>query len=207
MNLKECFSSLTMQTVMLLQIQDLTEYYQEKRRWMVENMEYSSIPIFSGRKICENEKKSFELVEMKSPEEMVQFWTCQSDAFSGVPQISDNLKEIIRNDTSTVAPDSSVKSFTVGIKQKLSNGQVEIVACGKLVMGKHVASINHLATRDGHRNQGFATILMVSMIDMAKQLGYTKMVLEATEMGIGIYEKFGFKPVYDFYIFELDHKH
>ena len=149
-------------------------------------------------------KKYFEMVEIKTPEEFSQFWTCQSDAFCGEPHISKELINLVEKSCEEHFYDND-EAVYVGIKALAPSGKLEVVACGQLVIGKKYCSINHMATREGFRNRGFATFIMVALIDIAiNRRKFNRVVLEATSMGCSIYEKFGFLPLFDYNVFEID---
>jgi GNAT superfamily N-acetyltransferase len=63
------------------------------------------------------------------------------------------------------------------------------------VLDGRVAYIMNIYTFPKYRNQGIATELFKRIVDEAKQLGYKKITLNATDMGRPLYEKYGFKEV------------
>ena len=60
-----------------------------------------------------------------------------------------------------------------------------------------VAYIMNMYTFPDYRNRGIGTELFKKLIDEAKQLGYKKITLNATDIGRPLYEKYGFKSVYN----------
>jgi GNAT superfamily N-acetyltransferase len=61
----------------------------------------------------------------------------------------------------------------------------------------------NMFTSPNYRNRGIGTALFKKIVDEAKQLGYKKITLYATEMGRPLYEKYGFKDVHnamDFFV-------
>jgi len=61
----------------------------------------------------------------------------------------------------------------------------------------------NMLTFPGYRNQGIGAELLKRIVEEAKQLGYKKITLNASEMGRPLYEKYGFKDVdnaMDFFI-------
>ncbi|KAF0980779.1 hypothetical protein FDP41_013262 [Naegleria fowleri] len=214
---REAYVGVTMQKAMLVEKQQLSFYFYEKKRFMREylNCDFEQTKLYGSNFYHLNTlnpnamttDEIFELVEISSAEEYSQFWTCQSDAFCGVPQISQPLTNIIEQSyTQEISKHND--AVIVGVKAYCpSTNRFEIVSCGELVMGKECASINHVATREGHRNKGYATFIMIALLDIAMHRhGYNKVVLEATGMGIQIYGRLGFVPFFEYYIFELDHK-
>ena len=65
-----------------------------------------------------------------------------------------------------------------------------------ILTGK-VAYIMNMYTLPSYRNRGIGSELFKKIIDEAKQLGYKKITLNATNMGRPLYEKYGFKDVSD----------
>lgn len=55
------------------------------------------------------------------------------------------------------------------------------------------------ATLEAYRGRGIGSALMSYSLNLAKELGFQFAVLQATEDGIGIYKKMGFKEVTTFY--------
>jgi GNAT superfamily N-acetyltransferase len=49
-------------------------------------------------------------------------------------------------------------------------------------------------TETGYRRTGVATIIIQSAVDWCKQHGYKRITLHASESGIAVYKRFGFKP-------------
>ena len=62
-------------------------------------------------------------------------------------------------------------------------------------LAEKVAYIMSMYTFPMYRNQGIGTELFKRIVDEAKQLGYKKITLNATDMGNPLYEKYGFKDV------------
>jgi len=63
------------------------------------------------------------------------------------------------------------------------------------VLDGKVAYIMNMYTFPTYRNQGIGAALFKRIVDEAKQLGYKKITLHATDMGRPLYEKYGFKSV------------
>ena len=71
-----------------------------------------------------------------------------------------------------------------------------------IIDGK-VAYIMNMFTFPSYRNQGIGAELLKRIVEEAKQLGYKKITLNASEMGRPLYKKYGFKDVdnaMDFFI-------
>jgi GNAT superfamily N-acetyltransferase len=61
------------------------------------------------------------------------------------------------------------------------------------ILDGKVAYIMNMYTFPVYRNLGIGTELLKKLIDEAKQLGYKKITLNATEKGRPLYEKYGFR--------------
>lgn len=72
----------------------------------------------------------------------------------------------------------------------------------KNITGK-VAYIMNMYTQPNYRNKGIATYLFQKMVDEAKNLGYQKLCLHATEKGKPLYLKYGFKNTDDEMVLNL----
>jgi len=60
-----------------------------------------------------------------------------------------------------------------------------------------VAYIMNMVTFPNYRNRGIGTELLKRIVEEAKQLGYKKITLNASEMGKPLYEKYGFRDVHN----------
>lgn len=56
-----------------------------------------------------------------------------------------------------------------------------------------VAYVMNMYTKPEYRNKGIAKALFEKVVKEARELGYKKICLHATEMGRPVYEKFGFR--------------
>jgi len=65
------------------------------------------------------------------------------------------------------------------------------------VLNGKVAYIMNMYTFPNYRNRGIGTELFKKIVDEAKQLGYKKITLNASDVGRPLYEKYGFKDVHN----------
>lgn len=56
-----------------------------------------------------------------------------------------------------------------------------------------------LATLEAHRGKGIASAMLLFSLNLAKQSGYRQVILQASEDGLRIYEKLGFRRVENYY--------
>lgn len=62
------------------------------------------------------------------------------------------------------------------------------------------ASIGRMAVLVQYRGQGLGAMLLQTLMDKAKQLGYTELSLSAQQHAIGFYERFGFVAYGEYYL-------
>jgi len=72
----------------------------------------------------------------------------------------------------------------------------------KCLNGK-VAYVMNMFTLSDYRNQGIGTELLKLIVDEAKNRGYTRITLHATDMGKTLYEKYGFIDSNGYMIFNV----
>ena len=65
------------------------------------------------------------------------------------------------------------------------------------ILDGKVAYIMNMYTFPIYRNRGIGKELFIKLVDEAKQLGYKKITLNASDMGRPLYEKYGFKDVHN----------
>ena len=71
------------------------------------------------------------------------------------------------------------------------------------VLDGKVAYVMNMYTCPNYRNKGIGTELFNKIVDEAKQLGYKKITLNASDAGRPLYEKYGFKDTHtgmDFFV-------
>jgi len=78
----------------------------------------------------------------------------------------------------------------------------EAVACSSLLLGEGgIAGINFVATLPEARGQGIGSALtLVPLLD-ARVMGYRIGVLGATQMGLGVYQRLGFREYFKFGVY------
>ena len=70
----------------------------------------------------------------------------------------------------------------------------EVIATGELfAVDQQTAGIYGLCTLETHRRKGIATRMMSYIMQQACQSGYEQLILHASEAGLGIYHRLGFR--------------
>ena len=65
------------------------------------------------------------------------------------------------------------------------------------------AYITSMYVEEEFRRKGIATAMLQQLMDVAKKKGYSIIMLNASEMGKGLYEKFGFTEIQNGMILDL----
>lgn len=66
---------------------------------------------------------------------------------------------------------------------------------------QHLVGFYGFATLEAYRGKGIGSQLMQYALSLAQQLGYQRVVLQASEAGLGIYQKLGFQAVNRYFEF------
>lgn len=120
----------------------------------------------------------------------------------------------LANLSSEQPPDGLEQCTRDYLKQKLKDDQMVVwLACdGLQVVGAALLDLSHtipnytrptglvgyisnVYTVEGYRRQGIARALMERLLEAARQRGCDRVALSTTQMGQGLYEQLGFKPV------------
>ena len=78
----------------------------------------------------------------------------------------------------------------------------ELAASGTLFVSHEAVMIHNLATKNDFKRKGLGTAMVLHMLKMAKEAGYVHCYLDASEEGILLYQKIGFKQCYKTLIYE-----
>jgi GNAT superfamily N-acetyltransferase len=76
------------------------------------------------------------------------------------------------------------------------------VAAATLSLSEYGARLDDIATRPRFQRKGFARAVTLYALKVAKELGYLWVCLEASDQGIPLYTKMGFKRIYNNEVFE-----
>jgi ribosomal protein S18 acetylase RimI-like enzyme len=78
------------------------------------------------------------------------------------------------------------------------------VATSMLFLSSGVAGLYLVSTLPDYRRRGIGTIMALTPLHVAKNLGYRVGVLEATETGKPVYQKIGFTELFNFNYYALE---
>ena len=144
---------------------------------------YRKAVLTDSKKLAEI--RSFFLKEMKneiSEEDRIVFEQANLEYF--IKTLCDNTF------ISWIALDNEVIIATSGLS-------FSVVPPFPNVLDGKVAYIMNMYTFPNYRNRGIGTELFKMIVDEAKQLGYKKITLNASDIGRPLYEKYGFKDVHN----------
>jgi ribosomal protein S18 acetylase RimI-like enzyme len=71
----------------------------------------------------------------------------------------------------------------------------EPVATAAVAHGSDAAEIQHVVTLESARRRGLGTAMTAAALELARRRGHTTAVLTASELGVGLYERLGFRRV------------
>jgi len=77
-----------------------------------------------------------------------------------------------------------------------------VVATGMLFVGSETVGIYDVATCDAYRRRGIGSAMFQHLLEDARTCNRRFCVLQASEDGLGIYVKAGFRPVGAVHVFE-----
>lgn len=93
------------------------------------------------------------------------------------------------------------KKFCCPIKAALNN---KTVGVGALIVFNHTAWLAHIIVDSKHRNRGIGSQITEKLISEGNKKSIQTYLLIATEMGLPLYEKIGFKIVSEYQYFKRD---
>lgn len=87
-----------------------------------------------------------------------------------------------------------------GVQLLIYREEDQVVSCLEMFPSDgNTIGFYSLATLEAHRGKGIASAILLYALNLAKQLGYQQAILQASEDGLRIYEKVGFRQVENYY--------
>lgn len=70
------------------------------------------------------------------------------------------------------------------------------VSSGTLLLDEGIAGLYNIATPPAYRQSGFGRAVTLAMMQVAYEKGYSFAGLQASEVGLGVYQRLGFREIY-----------
>jgi GNAT superfamily N-acetyltransferase len=152
--------------------------------------EMDATPIMSAELdnlIDDREKpKNLEIVESQNEDSIREFWDIWQRGYPTPKGFADRICEVFVD--VGYHPENNVKLYTGYLSGKP-------VATSYIVMGGGVVGLYGVVTLPEARGLGIGTEMSLHPLRIARSYGYKIGVLDATQKGIGIYKRIGFKEV------------
>ena len=107
-----------------------------------------------------------------------------------------NVLEYYRQVGPVILQNSTTVQFAVYYQNQQPVSVIEVFATDNTTAGLY-----GLATLASYRGQGIGTSLLTFALNHCKKLGYSQVILQASDDGIGIYKKIGFEIYTEYYEF------
>jgi len=106
-----------------------------------------------------------------------------------------NVLEYYSKTTSTILNSNAVK-YSIYYQENKPVSVIELFISNDKTVGLY-----GLATLENYRGKGIGTALLTFALNKCKELGFSNVILQASEDGFGIYKKLGFKIHTEYYEF------
>jgi GNAT superfamily N-acetyltransferase len=107
-----------------------------------------------------------------------------------------NVLEYYRRTASTIIACKETIRFSVYYQENRPVSVIELISSNNKTVGLY-----GLVTLENYRGQGIGTGLLTFVLNKCKELGFSNVILQASDDGIGIYKKLGFIIYTEYYEF------
>jgi GNAT superfamily N-acetyltransferase len=84
----------------------------------------------------------------------------------------------------------------------IGRADAKVVATSRIAIGAGVAGLYAISTATAYRGRGYGRAMTIAALRAAQSIGYRIAVLQASELGYGVYRRLGFRELfqYDVYV-------
>lgn len=132
--------------------------------------------------------------EVESPREMEQWIQILVEGFN----FDENLSKLYREYFTKIPLENNKCKNYLGFYEGKPVSSVAIYT------GKSAIGVFYLSTVPEIRNKGMGKLMMYNIMDEARNLGYSTMILQASSMGYPLYKRIGFKKRHTTMIYKLN---
>jgi ribosomal protein S18 acetylase RimI-like enzyme len=195
------------------ELNQVLQYYRQKNFkyciWISdENLTPNVLSIFTQLSIQQQNKEPGMMLDLSAYQPVLNELHTQARRIETSTQLYDYSTSIAANWS---PPDQNVKEYYKRVAEHILNKKNNIILTAHYENNKPVSVIEMfptdsntiglygLATLAEYRGRGIGSALMTYSLNMAKELRYKYVILQASEDGFGIYQKFGFKVYTTYY--------